>query len=107
MAVTASSSAGRGNAATARSAKCPSGRPQSCLDPLEKSLRFVDRGLLEVPLDAGLGRFLVSGGKLNGKPVLEAPVTLGELLRRYHAEHQDGEKETSTRSTESIHVCRN
>ena len=49
--------------------KLPEREAWSCLDRLEESLRFVDRGLLEVPVDADLGRFLVSGGKLNGKLV--------------------------------------
>jgi hypothetical protein len=78
---------------------------QSWLDRLEESLRFVDRGLLEVPVDADLGQFLVSGGKLNGKLSLTAPLSLGELLKRYRAEHRDGVKESSTRSTESIHIA--
>jgi integrase len=85
--------------------KMPEREARSCLDRLEESLRFVDRGLLEVPVDADLGRFLVSGGKLNRKPALKAPLTVGELLKRYQAEHPDGAKETSTRSTESIHIA--
>jgi hypothetical protein len=85
--------------------KLPEREARSCLDRLEESLRFVDRGLLEVPVDADLGRFLVSGGKLNGKPALKAPLSLGELLKRYRAEHPDGVKESSTRSTESIHIA--
>jgi len=85
--------------------KTPERDAQSCLDRLEESLRFVDRGLLEVPVDTDIGRFLVSGGKLNGKPALKAPLTLGELLKRYQAEHPDGVKESSTRSTESIHIA--
>jgi hypothetical protein len=48
---------------------------------------------------------LVSGGKLNGKPALKAPLTVGELLERYQIEHPDGVKESSTRSTESIHIA--
>ncbi len=85
--------------------KMPEREARSCLDRLEESLRFVDRGLLEVPLEADLGRFLVSGGKLNGKPVLETPLKFGELLKRYHAEHPAGVKEASTRSTETIHIA--
>jgi integrase len=85
--------------------KTPEREARSCLDRLEESLRFVDRGLLDVPVDADLGRFLVSGGKLNGKPALKIPLSLGELLKRYHAEHPDGVKESSTRSTESIHIA--
>jgi hypothetical protein len=85
--------------------KMPEREARSCLDRLEESLRFVDRGVLEVPVDADFGRFLVSGGKLNGKPALKAPLSLGELLKRYQAEHPDGVKESSTRSTESIHIA--
>jgi hypothetical protein len=48
---------------------------------------------------------LVSGGKLNGKPALKAPLTLGELLKRDQTEHPDGVKESRTRSTESIHIA--
>ena len=82
--------------------KMPEREARCCLDRLEESLRFVDRGLLEVPSDADLGRFLVSRGKLSGKPTLKAPLTVGELLERYQIEHPDGVKESSTRSTESI-----
>jgi integrase len=77
---------------------------ESCLVRLEESLRFVERGLLEIPPGADLGRFLVSGGKLDRKPALKASVSFGELLTRYQAEHPDGVKETSTRLTESIHI---
>jgi hypothetical protein len=59
--------------------KMPEREARSCLDRLDESLRFVDRGPLEVPADADLGRFLVSRGKLNGRPVLEAPLRFGEL----------------------------
>jgi hypothetical protein len=85
--------------------KVPEREARSCLDRLEESLRYVDRGLLDVPADADLGRFLVSGGKLSVKPALKAPVTLGELLNRYQAEHPAGVKESSTRYTEGIHVA--
>jgi integrase len=85
--------------------KMPEREARSCVDRLEESLRFVDRGPLEVPADADLGRFLVSGGKLNGKPVVRAPLNVGELLKRYRSEHPDGVKESSTRPTESIHIA--
>jgi integrase len=84
--------------------KMPEREARSCLDRLEESLRFVDRGLLEIPPDADLGRYLVSGGRLNAQPTLKSPLTLGELLRRYQVEHPDGVKESSTRSTEKIHI---
>ena len=79
---------------------------RSCLDRLEESLRFVDRGILEVPPDADLGRFLVSSGKLSSKPgPAEVPLGLGDLLNRYQVEHPAGVKESSTRSTETIHIA--
>jgi hypothetical protein len=85
--------------------RMPERDARSCLDRLEESLFFVDRGLLEIPAEAELGRFLVSGGKLNGKPALKAPLTLGELLKRYQAEQPERVKEPSTRSPESIHIA--
>ena len=42
------------------------------------------------PPDADLGGLLVPGGRLNAKPALKSPLPLGELLRRYRAEHSDG-----------------
>jgi hypothetical protein len=85
--------------------RMPEREARLCLDRLEESLRFVDRRLFEVPPDADLGRFLVSGGKLNAQPTLKSPLTLGELLGRYQVEHSDGVKESSTRSTEKIHIA--
>lgn len=85
--------------------RMPEREARSCLDRLEESLRFVDRGLLDVPPEADLGRFLVSGGKVNAQPSLKSPLTLGELLSRYQAEYPDGVKESSTKSTEKIHIA--
>ena len=85
--------------------KLPEREARSCLDRLEESLRFVERGILEIPPGTDLGRFLVSGGKLKAKPVPEIRLTLAELLRRYQAEQLEGVKESSTRSTESIHIA--
>ena len=48
--------------------KVPERDARSCLDRLEESLRFVERGLLEIPPGTDLGRFLVSGGKFKAKP---------------------------------------
>ena len=36
---------------------------------------------------------------------MTSQLTLGELLGRYQAEHPDGVKESSTRSTEKIHTA--
>ncbi len=85
---------------------------RSCKDRLEENLRFIERGLLEVPPDADLGVFLISGGKLNGKPALDKPLTLAEYFARYQRTHhpdspQDsraGAKEPNSCYTERIHI---
>ena len=76
----------------------------ACRLRLEDNLRLLERGILEMPHDADLGTFLISGGKLNQVPTLERPMTLGELLKRYRAEAISGAKEKSTRYTEDIHL---
>jgi integrase len=85
--------------------KLPKREALSCLDRLEESLRFVERGLLEMPPGTDLGRFLVSGGKFKAQPAPEPQFTLADLLNRYQAEQLEGVKEPSTRSTESIHIA--
>jgi hypothetical protein len=77
---------------------------RSCFDRLEESLRFVERALLNVPPNAELGPFLVTAGELHAKPTLAEPLRLGELFSRYQAEHPAGVEETTTRSTEVIHI---
>lgn len=86
--------------------KMPEREARSCLDRLEESLRFVERGLFDVPPDADLGTFLVSGGKLNGKPVIEKSASLAEFFQRYQKERPEGGKEAVTRSIEDIHIIR-
>ena len=84
----------------------------SCKARLEENLRFLERGLLELPPDAELGVFLVSGGKLNGKPVLEKPLTLAEYFTRYQRTHHTGTTqnggsgawEPNSCYTEGIHI---
>jgi integrase len=85
--------------------KLPECDARSCLDRLEESLRFVERGLLEIPPGTDLGRFLVSGGKFKARPAPEPQFTLADLLNRYQAEQLEGVKESSTRSTETIHIA--
>jgi hypothetical protein len=84
--------------------RIPEREARSCPDQLAESLRLVDRGLLEVPSVGGLGRFLVSGGKLNAKHALKTLLTLVDVLKLYQVDHRDGVTESSTNSTESIHL---
>jgi len=84
--------------------KIPEREARSCKDRLEENLRFVERGLLEIPPGADLGVFLVSGGKLNQKPSLEKSMTLSELFAHYQEKHPAAAKEENTRYTEDIHI---
>ena len=56
--------------------KCPSGMPGPALTGSRRACASSIAGCWKSQPDADLGRFLVSGGKLNGKPVLEAPLTV-------------------------------
>src|SRR5262249_36771502 len=76
-----------------------------CLARLEENLRLVERGRLVVPPGADLGIFLLSEGKLNGTPVIEKPMTLGELFSLYQEKLPQGAKEKNTRYTETIHLA--
>jgi integrase len=78
---------------------------RSCKDRLEENLRFLERGLLEVPPDADLGVFLVSGGRLNGKPVLEKPLTLAEYFERYQRSQHPGPAQGNTAGSKEANSC--
>jgi integrase len=71
---------------------------------LEENLRLLERGRLDIPTGADIGLFLISDGKVTGKPVLKAPLSLSEFFRRYHDRKMEG-KEANTRYTEKIHTA--
>jgi len=85
--------------------KVPQREASSCLDRLEENLRFLERGLLELPEGADLGVFLLSGGKLNHCPVVEKRITLREFFEHYRTYLPEGAKEANTRYTENIHLA--
>jgi len=81
----------------------------TCLTRFEENLRLVERGRLVVPANVDdIGVFLLSDGKLNGKPgaVIGSSVTLSELFADYRKNHPKSAKEASTLYTESIHLRR-
>ncbi len=85
--------------------KVPQREASSCLNRLEENLRFLERGLLEMPEGADLGVFLLSGGKLNHCPVIEKRVTVREFFDHYRTHVPEGAKEANTRYTENIHLA--
>jgi integrase len=76
---------------------------KQALSRLEENLTLVERGRLEIPQDGDIAVFLLSDGKINRKPVLEAPLTLQAYFKRYQARSTDA-KERNTRYTEKIHI---
>lgn len=70
-----------------------------------ENLRLLERGRLTVPEGADLGRFLLSDGRLDKKPVVRAPMTVGMLFERYESDFTAGAKEEKTRETERLHMA--
>lgn len=71
----------------------------------EENLRLLERGRLALPEGGDVGRFLLSDGRLDQKPVVRAPLTLGDLFDRYESEFTAGAKEEKTRETERLHMA--
>jgi integrase len=83
---------------------CDYDEAERCLSRLEENLRLLVRGKFALPPPgADLALFLLSDGKLEDKPRLAKPVTLGELADRYR-QLPEGIKEANTRYTENIHL---
>jgi len=76
----------------------------SCLTRLEDNLRLVELGRLDVPPGVDLYSFLVSDGRLNGKPKDQDWLTLKDFFDRYLASLPSGAKEANTSYTERIHI---
>lgn len=77
---------------------------QARLLRLEENIRLVESGRLELPAAADLPTFLLSDGKLNSKPVTQAPVVLGQLLNLYCENLPDGAIEPTSLYTAKIHI---
>ncbi len=83
----------------------PRREAEACLARLEENLRLFERGRLDAPPGANLGRALLSDGKLAARPVLENPRTLAELFAHYREHAPVGAKEKTTLATERIHMA--
>lgn len=80
---------------------------KACLIRLEENLRLLERGRLQLPLDADLPTFLLSDGRVAMKPQQNIPtvvVTLGELSRRYLTLHSNGAMEPNSLETVEMHL---
>ncbi|MGO9600002.1 MAG: hypothetical protein ACLP7Q_18590 [Isosphaeraceae bacterium] len=70
---------------------------------VERNLRLLEEGILELPRGADLPLFLLSGGKLTAKPEIADVVTLGGLVSLYMGAHA-GAQENNTIYTARIHA---
>jgi integrase len=75
-----------------------------CLSRFKENYRLFMRGRLQPPVDADLGLFLLTDGKLNHTPVVKRSTTLGELFDHYRTHHPAGIKEANTKQMEEYHM---
>ena len=69
----------------------------------EETIRLLEQGRIEIPTGADPAAFVLSDGKLTGKPVVQRSHTLTELFATYREKYPAGVKESSTTYTERIH----
>jgi integrase len=72
---------------------------------LDENLRLVAAGRLAIPDGADIPTFLLSDGKLNGKPTLPTPLTLSKLFQEYLAHLPEGAMESNSLYTAKIHMA--
>jgi hypothetical protein len=70
---------------------------------VERNLRLLEQGILDLPRGADLPLFLLSGGKRTAKPEIAAVLTLGGLIDLYLGAHA-GARESHTIYTARIHA---
>ena len=73
------------------------------LERLEENVRLVESGRIELPADADVPTFLLSDGKLNGKPVVQRSLTLQELLDSFFANLPTDNLEETTLRGMQVH----
>lgn len=71
---------------------------------LDENLRLVEQGRLPLPEGGDIVSFLLSDGKLNGKPVIPTTVTLETLFKEYLASLPEGCMEANSLYTAKIHM---
>jgi integrase len=81
------------------------GVAEAALLRLDENLRLVATGRLIIPEDADISTFLLSDGKLNEKPSLPAPLTLGEFFKEYLEQLPEGTLEANSLYTAKIHIA--
>ncbi len=82
-------------------------KAQDALARFKETLDLVERGRLDLPADADIASFLLSDGKLNGKPsdtAMPKVLTLQALRDRYIEVHSNGAMEENSLATVCMHL---
>ena len=76
---------------------------RSILGRAEENLQLIARGRLEIPPKADPAKFILSDGKINGKPTCKA-ITLNKLFDEYQQRLPEAAKEKLTIGLEKTHI---
>jgi hypothetical protein len=71
---------------------------------VEENIRLVESGRLVMPEHADAGAFLLSDGKLNGKPKVAERLAVSELITRYKATLPKGSLEPESLRIAELHM---
>ena len=71
---------------------------------VEETIRLLERGRLEMSLNADPAAYIMSDGKINRKPLPPPIRTITELFDKYRKGLPEGAKEQTTLKGEEIHV---
>jgi integrase len=71
---------------------------------LEENIRLVESGRLVLPEHGDPVSFLLSDGKLNGKPKVAERLTLAKLIERYRAALPEGDLEAESLRIAELHI---
>jgi integrase len=71
---------------------------------VEENIRLVESGRLTLPEHSDPAAFLLSDGKLNGKPKVAKRLALSELIERYKAALPEGSLESESLRIAELHV---
>lgn len=74
------------------------------LERLEENIRLVECGRLPIPLDADVGAFLLSDGKINQKIKVDRPTSIADLFQAFFDGLPEGNLEENTIKTTQIHA---
>ena len=71
---------------------------------VERNLRLLEEGILDLPVGADLPLFLLSGGKRTARLEIAETLTLGSLIARYISAREGAQEENSLYTAPSMQL---